>query len=137
MKVEADATVVTYPQRLLTLAQKLIDDGEFAIAIVVAHIACEIAVERSLSEAFVAKGASDLEDSVTEFLSGYNLANDRLRKLYTALTGDQVERTNFWQKFKASATRRNKIAHSAITVTKTEAEESYSAAKNLVAHLKK
>jgi hypothetical protein len=52
------ATVITYPQKLLTLAGRLIDEGEFGIAIVVAHMACEIATERSLSEAFVAKGIS-------------------------------------------------------------------------------
>src|SRR6266404_1384109 len=58
----ADPTVITYPQRLLALARKLIDDGEFGVAVVVAHIACEIAVERSLSEAFAAKGQARLED---------------------------------------------------------------------------
>jgi hypothetical protein len=135
----ADPTVITYPQRLLALARKLIDDGEFGVAVVVAHIACEIAVARSLSEAFVARGIPYLEDSVTDFFSGYSLANDRLRKFYTALTGDEVEKTAFWSKFKESAKRRNKVAHSdaTATVTKTEAEDSCLAAEKLVAHLKK
>jgi hypothetical protein len=132
-----DATVITYPQKLLALARKLIDDGEFGVAVVVAHIACEVAVERSLSEAFVAKGIPYLEDSITDFLRGYNLANERIRKFYTALTGDEVQKTTFWQKFTESATRRNNIVHSGATATKTEAEESYSAAEKLVAHLKK
>jgi hypothetical protein len=135
--VTVQATVITYPQKLLTLARRLIDDGEFGIAVVVAHMACEIATERCLTEAFAAKGIPDLEDSVTELFSGYNLANNRIRKLYTALTGDEVEKAPFWQKFKESALRRNKIAHSSVTVTKAEAEESHGAAKALVAHLKK
>ena len=135
--VAAEATVITYPQKLLTLAQRLIDDGEFGIAVVVAHMACEIATERTLSEAFIAKGIPYLEDSVTDLLSGYNLANPRIRKLYTALTGDEVENATFWQKFKQSAERRNKMAHTAITVTEAEAKESHTAAKDLVAHLKK
>ncbi len=137
MSVKADATVITYPHRLLALARKLIGDGLAELAVVVAHIACEIAVERSLSEAFAAKGIQYLEDSVTDFFSGYNLANDRLRKFYAALTGDEVEKTPFWPKFKESATRRNNIMHSGATVTKTEAEDSCLAAENLVAHLKK
>jgi hypothetical protein len=131
------ATVITYPQKLLTLARRLIDEGEYAIAVVVAHIACEIATERTLSEAFVGKGAAFLEDAVTDLLSGYNLGNGRIRKLYTALTGDQVEKATFWQKFKESTQRRNNIAHSAVAVTKAEAEDSFMAAKDLVAHLKK
>lgn len=135
--MSSDATVIPYPQRLLTLARKLIDDGEFSIGVVVAHMACEIATERTLSEAFTAKGISYLEKSVTEFLNGYNLANDRIRKFYTALTGDQIEQTDFWPKFKESATRRNEIVHSGVIATKPKAEESYAAAKDLVAHLKK
>jgi hypothetical protein len=136
--MQVDAVVVTYPQRLLGLAKKLMGDGEFGIAIVVAHMACEIATERAMSDAFAAKGVSYLEDPVTEFLNGYSLANSRIRKLYTALTGDEVEKASFRQGFKASAVRRNKIVHSSVVaVTKTEADESYLAASALVAHLKK
>ena len=62
--VTLGAVVITYPQKLLSLARKLIDDnGEFGIAIVVAHMACEIATERTMSEAFAAKGVSYLEIS--------------------------------------------------------------------------
>jgi len=98
-------------------------------------MACEIATERSLSEAFVTKGLQYLEASVD--LNGYNLANDRVRKLYTALTGDEVQTAAFWQKFKDSAQRRNNIIHGGTIVGKTEAEESYKAAIDLVAYLKK
>src|SRR5262245_26871601 len=135
--VKAETFVSTYPKRLLALAGKLISDGLFELAVVVACVACEIAVARSLSEAFAAKGIPYLEDPVTEFFSGYSLANDRIRKLYTALTEDAVEKTAFWPEFKKLVNRRNDILHSGITVTKTEAEESYSAAEKLIAHLKK
>ncbi len=140
--VHADATVQVqpaayYPQMLLNLAQRLIDEGQFSIAVIVAHMACEIATERSLSEAFVAKGVQYLEDSVTDFLNGYNLANVRIRKLYTALTGDKLQSAVFWENFKRSAERRNNIIHQGVIVEKTEAEESYKAATDLVAHLKK
>jgi hypothetical protein len=135
--VRADAIVITYPQKLLTLSRKLIDDGEFGIAIVVSHMACEIATERALSEAFAAKGIPYLEDPVTDLLSGYNLANPRIRKLYTALTGDDLANAPFWQAFKASAERRNKIVHSSVAVTKADAEESHLVTNALVVHLKK
>ena len=132
-----NATVITYPQNLLALCRMLIDEARFSIAVIVAHMACEIATERSLSEAFVSKGLQHLEDSVIDFLNGYNLANDRIRKLYTALTGDEVQNEPFWTKFKTSAQRRNKIIHAGAIVGKAEAEESYTAARDLVAYLKK
>jgi hypothetical protein len=136
--VTVDAVLVTYPRRLLTLARKLIDDGEFAIAVVVAHMACEVATERTLSEAFAAKGISFLEDSISEFFTGYSLNNDRLRKLYTALTGDQIEQAPFWAKFRKLAKQRNAVVHSSsAVVTETEANESHQTATDLVAHMKK
>jgi hypothetical protein len=137
LSATVDATVITYPQKLLTLARRLIDEGEFAIAVVVAHIACEIATERCLTEAFTVKGIPHLEEAVRDFFSGNSLANNRIRKLYTALTGDQIEKEAFWQQFKKSASRRNDISHSSVMVTKAEAEDSHTAATALVAHLKK
>lgn len=95
----------------------------------------EVAVERSLSAAFAAKGLQYLEDPVLDFLNGYNLGNDRNRKLYTALTNDNIEQKPFWPAFKESATRRNNIVHGGAVVGQVEAEGSYQAARALVAHL--
>ena len=136
-KATVETEVITYPQNLLALARMLVDEGRFTIAVIVAHMASEIATERSLSEAFRTKGLEYLEPSVDEFLNGYNLANDRIRKLYTALTGDEIQNMPFWQKFKESAQRRNGIVHGSLIVGKTEAEESYKAAADLVTYLKK
>ena len=130
------AEVLTYPRRLLTIGRSLIDQGEPSIAVVVAHMACEVATERRLSEAFVTKGVQYLKDAVTGSFSGYSLRNNRIRGLYIALTGDKVQLTPFWSKFKNSAKRRNRIIHEGHTVGATEAEESYKAASDLLTHLK-
>jgi hypothetical protein len=73
----AELTVVTYPQKLLAVCKSLIDDKQFEISVVVAHMACEISTERALSAAFASKGLQYLEDPILDFLNGYNLANDR------------------------------------------------------------
>ena len=135
MSVQAD--VVTYPQNLLTVARSLIDQGQFSISVIVAHMACEVATERSLSDAFAAKGIQNLEEAILEFLNGYNLANDRIRTLYTALTGDNIQSQPFWQAFKNSANRRNRIMHGGLVVGNVEAEASFEAASALIAYLKK
>lgn len=59
--VAGQAQVITYPQTLLSVAKELMENGQFSIAVVVAHMACEIATERSLSEAFVTRGFSILK----------------------------------------------------------------------------
>jgi hypothetical protein len=130
------AIVISYAEELLTTAQRLIADGEFSIAVVVAHMACEISAERALSRAFAAKGIGYLEESVEDLLPGYNLANDRVRNLYNVVTGNEIEKQSFWQTFKESATRRNKAVHKGKIVTKAEADASFKAASDLVAFLR-
>src|ERR1019366_3027302 len=119
--LSATAIVIPYPEALLTKAQELIVNGDFSIAVVVAHMACEISVERAISRAFVEKGIGCLEESVEELLPGYNLANERVRNLYNALTGAQIQNQSFWKSFKESATRRNKAVHEGMIVVKADA----------------
>jgi hypothetical protein len=122
---------------LLSVARSLIDQGNFGISVIVAHMACEVATEWALSKSFAARGIQNLEGAMVVFLNGYNLANERLRNLYTALTGDNVQDETFWQKFKESAARRNKIMHAGLIVGKAEAEVSFKAANDLVAYLER
>jgi hypothetical protein len=117
------------------VANDLIATNEFSIAAVVLHMAAEIAVERRLSEAFTRRGIADLEDPIGDFLSGFNLANDRIRNLFVAVTGDQIHNQPFWQGFKESAKRRNKIVHEGLTIGHREADDSLKAVKGLLRHL--
>jgi hypothetical protein len=122
--------LISYPRHLLTLARKLIDESEFSVSVVVSHMACEIAVERSLSEAFSKSGTT-----APKWLNGYSLANKKIQKIYTSLTGDEVQKKPFWPRSKKSADRRNQIVHSDHRIGKVEAEESMRAANDFVAHV--
>jgi len=132
-----NAQVITYPQKLLTLAQSLIDSEEHSVSIVVAHMACEVAVDRTFTKAYTAKGIEYLEEPLESFLPSNNLGNDGVRKLYTALTGDEIQKQPFWSRFKESAARRNKISHNGATYDQSEAEASLAVVKEFVAHLGK
>jgi hypothetical protein len=131
----AHLRVTRYSETLLTKSQELISRGEFSIAVVVAHMACEIGAERAISRAFSGRGIEFLEDAVSAFLPGYNLANRRNRDLYNALTGREIQKEAFWPAFKESAERRNRTVHRGAVVTEAEAKASYEAAKSLVDYL--
>ena len=90
-----------------------------------------------MTEAFKAKGIEYLEEPIEKLLPSNNLGNDKTRKVYTALTGDEIQNQPFWQRFTESATRRNRISHNGATVGLVEAEASLAVAKEFVAHLKK
>lgn len=130
-------TVTTYPQALLATANALFERGEYGIAVVVAHMACEVSVERTMTEAFGRKSIGELEEPILAFINGFNIATPRIRDFYTALTGDQIQQQQFWSAFKSSATLRNAIMHSSKIAGPADAAASLSAAAALVAHLKK
>jgi phage FluMu protein Com len=136
MTSTASPTIIPYAETLLAKAKELISSGDHSIATVVAHMACEISAERALSSAYAAKDIGYLEESVRAFMNGYNLATERNRDLYVALSGKRVQDQPFWQAFKDSAVRRNRAVHGSVLVSKDEAEASYRAASDLVAYLR-
>jgi hypothetical protein len=131
----AELTVGTYAEVLLETAKSLVAAGQPTIAIVTAHMACEIAAERALARAFAARGLEFLEASVTDLLNGHNMASDRVRGLYTALTGDHIETQPFWGNFVISSKRRNRAIHAGDVLSEAEGRDSVAAATALVDHL--
>lgn len=134
--VSASLIVVPYSETLLAKSQELIDKGDFNIAIVVAHMACEIQAERVLSKEFLDKGLTYLEDAVLDLLSGYNLGNKRILDLFNSMTGKRPQDQPFWQAFKNSSQLRNKIVHHGQAVTRPDAVSSHTAASELIAYIK-
>ena len=128
----------TYPQILLSVARFLLarnDDKLCGLATIVAHLACEVAIERSLSDSFARKGIQSFEVAVANILNGYNLANDMVRSLYTSVTGDEIQEQPFWGNFIRSAKRRDNIIRKGVIVGRADAEETLKAASDLLTHL--
>jgi hypothetical protein len=136
LSASGTATVITYPKALLTIAKSLIDQGNFNIAIMTSHMACEVAAERAFDAGYAAKKLEALGESVDALMNGHNLGNDRHRKLYNALTGTKLEEEPFWAGFKAASEKRNAIVHKSGQANKAEAEAALQAATDLVTYLK-
>lgn len=135
VSVSAEVDVITYPHTLLETCKGLIEDEQFGISIIVAHMACEVATERSFSSGFLKTNIKHLETPILEFMNGFNLSNEKNRKLYNALTGDSIEKQPFWLGFKESAIRRNNIIHNGKQAKKKEAESTFHAANEIINYL--
>ncbi len=118
---------------LLENAERFHGSREYSVAVVVAQTACEVIAERAISKAFANKGIPELESSVTNFLISYNLGNERVQKLYAALTGDNIVGKELWMAIKRLAKTRNKSVHTGREVSETESREGLDAAHQLVA----
>lgn len=129
-------TVYRSVEQLLSLSRSLIEDGESSVATILLHTAAEIAAESCYSAALSASGLERIETPLSKFVSSYNLANERNRNLYNALANDEIQGCVHWADFKESAKRRNRIVHSGLVVTRDDAESSFTAASEVIAHLR-
>ena len=106
MKITAGVvgvTIVDYQHILLQDAAQHIAHQDFGVAIVVAHVACEITAQQAMTRAFARRSIPELERPVRELFTGFNFATDRIRDIYEAVSGDDIHNQPFWTEFTKSA----------------------------------
>jgi hypothetical protein len=122
---------------LLETAGRLRADGQHEAAIAMAQTACEVCTETMLQALFRINGITYLVEPVGNLLPSYNLANERVRKLYMAISGDPIQDESFWNAFKLHTKRRHEVVHGGRGAEPWESEESVEAVSAVVAHLLK
>jgi len=132
---------VTDPYRRLLEVAKAFAAGDaprhYGPAVVLAQSACEVCTQNTLELLFTEMGIGHLFGPFEEFVATYNLASSdpKLRKMYTALSGDQIAETPFWAQLVELPKKRNRIAHHGEDVSKEEAQRLCEAAESLLNHL--
>jgi hypothetical protein len=124
-----------YHHALLAAARHNHNLNQHEIATVTAHMACEVLAEQVMSAGFRARGIEPLEDPVTDLLPSINLANERVRNVYVALTNDQIQAAQFWQSFTESSSRRNGAVHRGRRISADEARITCETAEAMLRHL--
>jgi hypothetical protein len=124
-----------YYGTLLQTACSMLEQGQHEIVAVLAQMACEIFSEQAITAALKQKRLDYLEAPLEDLLPTYSLANDKVRKLYSALTSDAIQEELFWPEYKAAVKLRNDVMHSARRVSKEEAVAALKVADQLIAHL--
>lgn len=138
VSVEADATYRSYAQSFLDTASAWIGGNVrelYSMAVVICHVACEIATDRALEAAFGQLGNKALEVAVRKRIRSNRMGRREVHRLYNALTGRNIENESFWSKYKESIDRRDSIAHEGALVSREEAKETHAAATQLVRYL--
>jgi hypothetical protein len=124
-----------YPAELLEAAAEMLTRGRHEVSVVTAQMACEICAERVFRAYFVGRGVTFLEDAVDDLLPSYNLASEKVRTLYVALTGDAIQQQFFWAEYKVVVTLRNKAVHAGSRLQESQAQLVLRVAKLVVKHL--
>jgi hypothetical protein len=133
--IETFLIELDYPSQLLEAANDMIVRSRYEISVVTAQMACEICTERVFRAFFALKNVAFLEDSVDDLLPSYNLANDKVRKVYFALSNDPINQQFFWSEYKVVVSLRNKAVHAGARLQESQAQMVLRVAKLVVRHL--
>jgi hypothetical protein len=124
-----------YPSELLDSAKDMVLRNRHEVAVVTAQMACEICTERVLRTYFRFKQVSFLEDAIEDLLPSYNLANEKVRRVYTSLTDDAIHQQYFWAEYKTMVSIRNKAVHAGARIQESQAQMVCRIASSVVKHL--
>jgi hypothetical protein len=114
-----------YYSDLLALADALIKEGRYELAVVVAQMACEVVVEQTLTERRGRRKAPP----------NYNLRKNATRQLYEQLTRDTIRKQSFWKAYGCHVDRRDKVVHHGKRVDPSDARDSITTAHQFVEHV--
>jgi hypothetical protein len=120
---------------LLEISKELLRQKYYGAALVIAQTACEVFVEVAIATILKSKGLESLDQSLKDFVQNYNLANQRNRKLYVALSEDNIQRESFWNKYVTMVKLRHDVVHKGKQVTAQEGKDSFEVANEMIEHL--
>jgi hypothetical protein len=123
------------PRTLLERAYDLIQRGDHDLGVVIAQTACEVLIAQVLNERLEARELGTLRVHITSTIPAYSLNDDRTRKLWDELTGDEINQVSAWRKYKAHIVRRNGIVHRGSVTDEDEAQESLQAVQAVIEHV--
>jgi len=116
-----------YYTDLLNLADILIREGRYELAVIAAQMACEVVVEQTLTPLLKGKRG--------KALGNFNLAG-RALNVYVQYTNDRsITDQDFWKPFIRHAKRRHDVIHFGGRVHPAEARDSTTAARQFVEHV--
>lgn len=123
-------------RRFVDAAYQFLDEHQYEMAVVAAHIGCEV-VARTLIEQLDVARAERLPVRLRAFgRPRWSVSSDPgLQFLFHAATGVRVEDFALWDDYRLHVKRRNKIVHEGAVVTLDEAQASIAAADAFIEHL--
>ncbi len=124
---------------LLTAATNLAASARWMdhmTAVVLAQTACEVLTERAIDALIVLRKVEALAPSLRDRFTSYNLSTERLRRLYVALSKDDISQAAFWPSFVRHAKRRHEVVHRGTQVSREDAAASVEAARQLIEHVR-
>jgi hypothetical protein len=130
------AILTPWSLQLIAYARQINAEGQHSFAVVLAHAACEWATEDALRRLFRHKGlADDIAEPILRVFTTISLTDNRVRKLFTGMTGRQLREQKWWKDWEASRNLRHRVAHRGFAVTPEQALDALSLSESCVRYI--
>jgi hypothetical protein len=123
-------------QNLLAAAQAAHDQGQYKEAVILGQTAVELFTEKVLGQLYTGRHVEFLKTSFEHLLINYNLGNDKVSRLYIALSEDPIKQAPFWSRFVAHTELRNDLVHEGKDATLMQSRASLDTIGALIEHIK-
>jgi len=118
---------------------------EPALMVIFAEVVCEAFTGWALEKLFKKKAMEQLWKTLSDgkkIRRFQDICHEDTHKMYTALSGDQITQSNFWEKLQMHNKRRNDLVHPVDTLATSmrlpsqgEAAESFKAVEAYIQHV--
>src|ERR1039458_4424778 len=120
---------------LLAQARQETTRGNHQFAVVLAQAACDLRAEDAIIELMRHRGVDYLSDAVLGMFDTTSFGNERLRKIFVALTGDDPAQAPWWSEWRKGRKLRHDVAHAGEPVTPVQAASCIDAAAAFIDHV--
>jgi hypothetical protein len=124
-----------FHRKLLDEAKNSLQSGLNEMAVVLSQAASEMCTEWALTTLFTIRNIQDLADPLLDLFVVPDICNERLHRVYAALSGDSPNQQPFWSTLKAHRDRRNVVVHRGQKSSHTEAQESVIVVEQYLIHV--
>jgi hypothetical protein len=121
-----------YHAELVDVAVRLTEERHYGPALLVAQMACEVAIGRAIVSLLERRGYANASDWADTHYGRFSFLNSSIRALYFSLTAVRVETETFWKEYEAHGRLRNKVAHRGKEVGEANARKSCDVARKVV-----
>jgi hypothetical protein len=112
------------------------DEGNFPFAVIAIQTAFELFMEGAFDYVLQLRSTVEIGDAVAQLIRRYNMSDDRVRSLWTSLTGHKItEPAATWKAYRDHLDRRNGLVHRGEGVTGHDAKASLDAVNDLAAEI--
>jgi hypothetical protein len=122
---------------VIRTAEALIASGYYMSALPILQTACELLTEFVIVATLSESGFNHIREPLDELIPNYNLANERVRKLYVALTKDRIQNQTFWSDYLQMVRLRHQVIHRGKDVSEEQAKWAQSVTLRTIQHLEK